>query len=294
MIPESLIVPEVRPEDWLKGDIAYEDRCDDWSKWMTTKEPQKFKFDSNGCTQTSGINSVEVQMNMLKSSMSIEALRWFTDNGYFDDNGNFDFSWRYTGIKAGCSINGSSHKSFWDSVRKWGLLPRRCLNYTMERSMGFSSQTDMCADFWDPSVITPEMEELAKGALKWVDFEYEYSWFNLGMTCPQSVLDYEIRHAPLHIGAPVCPDWNSGSVTACGSTRPAHSTLLWDAKPRIIRDHYNPYDKTLSPDYFIPIVVKGVVTLKRPKAIGDQMVELTTISRLLEILRKLKIWPLTD
>lgn len=265
--PKSLILPEITSTDYLKGDITYDARCLNWQPYLTTKEPQKFKFDSNGCTQASGINSIETQLNFLRNDFSVEALRWFTDNGYFDENGNFDISWRYTGIKAGCSINGSSHISFWDAVRKWGLLPRKMLNYTMEQSQKFYSQEEMCADFWNPAVITKEMETLAKGALQWINVEYEYTWYNLEKWCPSDLMKAELKHAPLHIGAAVCWTWNSGDVKSCGQTHPAHSTLAFkenDDQSTMIRDQYNPYDKKLSSDYPITIVMKGVVTVKDP------------------------------
>lgn len=286
----DLILPEIHEADWLKGAIAYEARVPTWSMWLTTKEPQKFKFDSNGCTQFSGINSVETQMNFLRPHMSDEAYAWFLDNGYIDGEGHFDFSWRYTGIKAGCSINGSAHKWFWDAVRTWGLIPRTMLTYTMAESQRHDTQESMCAEIWDKKAITPEMDALAAKSRQWLNTEYEYSWYNLNATCPREIIERELRHAPLHVGTPVCPTWNSGVVSPCGSTHPVHSTMMYDPTP-VIFDHYNPYSKTFSQDYFVPVVVKGVVTLRKAPVKVERTVELSTLKRLIEILIGMGAWP---
>ncbi len=289
--PNALIVPVIEHTDFTKGDIEYDLRCTDWTPFLTTKEPQKFKFDTNGCSQNSGINSIEIQFNFLRNDFSLEALKWFENNGYIDANGNFDFSWRYTGIKAGTTINGNSQLSLWDSVRHYGLLPRKMLNYTMEQSQKFNTQEEMCADFWNPKVITKEMESVALGSKKWFNTEYEYTWFNLNKSCPLDLLKTEVKHAPLHIGTPVCPDWNTGDMHPCGRVNPAHATTMYGAvlTGEQIFDQYNPYEKIMSVDYFIPIVVKGVVTVKA-QTIGQLRVPLSFFEMIKRLFRELGIY----
>lgn len=288
--PNTLILPPIEASDYMKGDIRYEVRCEDWRPLLTTKEPQKFKFDSNGCTQNSGINVTETQFNFLKKDMSSEMLRWFTNKGYIDANGNFDFSWRYTGIKAGCSINGSSHFSFWGALKTHGVIPRKMLNYTLEESQKFTNQEDMCADFWNSSVITSEMDALAQESKQWFDVAYEYTWYNLERGCPATLFMRELKHAPLHIGTAVCWNWNSEFLVPCEKDGASHSTMGWKAnvdESKVIRDTYNPYDKTIAAGYRIAVAVKGVITLKDPM-IGPNL-SLSVWERFIEILRQVGV-----
>lgn len=289
--PKALIVPLQKDTDYMRGRIVYEARCNDWMPFLTTKEPQKFKYDSNGCSQCSGMNCLETQLNFLKNDFTEEALKWFKDNGYFDDNGNFDFSWRFTGILAGTTIDGNSQVSFWDSVRHYGLLPHKDLNYTLEQSQKFDSQEDMCKDFWNLDAITPAMLAKAKQVLKYIDVEYEYVWYNLNKFAPVFLIANEVKQAPLHIGTPACFTWNSGNVKACGQTHPAHATMLFavnaDSSTQI-RDQYNPFDKTLSNDYPISVIVKGVVTTK--SQVSDKTpVKFSALIQFLLLLKKLGI-----
>lgn len=291
--PKALIVPPHNPLDFSQGIILFVSRCLDWRPYLPTYEPQRFYFDTNECSQLSGINNIETQANFLKSSMSAEAIKFFTDNGYFDANGSFAFSERYTGIKSGTSINGNSQKAFWDAVRKFGLYPRSKFAYTLAQSEAFSTQEAMCADYYDANKITPDMDALAIQVLEYFAIVYEYTWYNLTQTCPRDLMRTEVQHAPLQIGTPACPSWNSGNVTNCGETDVAHATFAYAINPDgsiADRDQYNPDDKTLSADYFVPIVIKGVVTVAVPAVNGNAMVSLSTIIEFFRFLIAAGLW----
>lgn len=292
MPPKALQLPKKDPNLFPKGDIPFVVRCKDWRPHLPTTEPQKYFYDTNECSQLSGVNSVETQLNFLKPTMSTEVIAWFNANGYIDTNGSFAISERYTAIKSGTSIDGNSQESFWNAIKAYGILPRWKLPYSMEQSMKFQTQEAMCADYYDPKSITPDMEMFAKQSKQYFDCVYEYIWYDLSKTCPRALMETEMQHAPLHIGTPACPTWNTGTVTNCGEMDVAHATMSPYIESSLItdiRDQYNPYDKTLSADYFIPIVIKGVITLSSG-TVNEPYVTLSVLLQFIQFLKDFGLW----
>jgi hypothetical protein len=266
--PIALKEPFITDQDYVQGgltSIDYVERnpAGDWSKWLPTREPQKFKFDTNECSTISATKALEIQFNFLRNDFSIEALQWFTANGYIDDNGNFNFSERFNGIMAGTSINGNSQNYVWESIRKVGLLPQKDLNYSYAQSENFLTQWDMCEDYYNPDVVTDFMKIKAKQVFRWITIQYEWVGANSKVSTPYVAIVKALKQAPVQIGAPACPDWNSGDVHPCGKTQAEHATTIygWTLNSYKDFDHYNPYLKTLSTDYFIPYAIKAVVTV---------------------------------
>lgn len=252
--------------------VAYEIRNQSgkWGEWQPRYEPQKFKFDTNGCVQFSFLNVVETQCNFLKAKHAFtkEQIDWFENNGYLV-NGDFEFSDRFMAIKAGCNVNGSVFSSPETTVRKVGLLPESDFTYSMADSLKFESQKDMCNDYYNPKLITPEMETKAKKVLDILDISYE--WVTNSKTDIEAMRK-ALKQSPLHVGVPVCLEtWNLGYVMPCGQTRPAHGVMIYeidDVGSAYFFDQYQPYLKNFATTYPIPIVMKVVVTVKNaPKPV---------------------------
>ncbi len=265
---KDIIVHGVNRKDWVKGDIDHKIRVPggDWTPYRCNYEPQKWGgFDTNECAQLSSINSVETQCNYLKEKgeFSEEAIKWFTDNGYFDENGLFDFSERFTAILAECSINGSSQWWAWQSMSDFGLLPWKDLHYTHEQASKFNSQVEMCKDYYNPSIITKEMREKAKQALKWIHIEYEWlrnQGVNQGDFSGNFNIDLE--QSPIGLGVPICNtgDWNTGNPGVCSLNTAHHAVMMYKQGSKVIWDHYNPATKVLPDEYTVFLAIKGVVT----------------------------------
>lgn len=272
MIPSAIILPEIQPTDYVRGSggqsIIHEDRVlnADWTAWLPSYEPQKFKFDTNECSQLSGINDVATQCNYLKANgkFSEVALKWFTDNGYFDENGSFAFSERYSGILSGTTINGNSPITFWKTATDYGLLPRKDLNFSMDESSIYTTQAEMCTAYYDPKVITAEMYAKAKKALNYITIQYQWIGKVPNTVSPDSEIKDALKQSPVQICTAACmATWNTGVVQYCGRTNIDHATMIYkmgDDNTHYIRDHYNPANKTLSPDYLIALATQGVVT----------------------------------
>lgn len=267
IIPNALLIPPLERSDFTRGTIPYiiNNPSMDWTIDLPTNRQQKFKFDTNECSQLSGCNTMATYCNFLKRTgkFPISTLKWFEDNGYFDDNGKFAFSEQFAGIISGTSINGGSQWEFWRSASRFGVLPRKDLNYTVEESQKFATQEAMCFDYYNKGNITPAMYAKALESLKYISISYEWVWYNLDKSCPFELIEEALKQAPLQIGTPVCMStWNSGNVKYCGLTNVGHASEMYGETLASwkIQDHYNPYQKTIEKDYFIPLITKGIIT----------------------------------
>lgn len=283
--PIALITKERDPRDYVRGINSQivptvNVPSGNWLAWLPTNEPQKFKFDSDECSQLSAINICETQCNWLKynNKFSQEALDFFNSNGYIDSNGSFAFSERFIGILSGTSINGNTITAFWDTVRKNGLLPRNDLNYTLAQSQQFLTQEAMCGDYYDKGYITQAMKDKALKSLSYIQVQYE--WVSDIVTA--------LKQAPIQIGIPVCVDnWNQTNVPFCPSTVPAHCVEVYaDNIGFYIRDQYAPYNKVLDKSYFIPQIIMGVITAVPISEVPNPPENVTIQKSFLDILKE--------
>lgn len=269
----SLVQSVIGEKDWVRGinsQITHQIRVPnkDWSPWISNFQTQKYKFDTNQCSQLSGINNTETQCNYLKATgkFSQAALRWFEENGYIDDEtGLFDFSERFTSILSGTTIKGGMQFAYWQTISKYGLLPWKDLHYTLEESMKFNTQEEMCNDYYNPAVITEDMRHKALQSLTWLKIQYEWIGAVPNTQTPINDVVTSLEQAPVHIGIPICNPviWNTGTVPFCGLRDPMHAVTLYSRSADgswNIRDHYHPENKVLAPAYYMPLTTLGVIS----------------------------------
>ncbi len=270
------VVVKVRPLDWALGGetgITYVERLEngDWEKYISGGEWQrrnvsgKLGYDTNSCVTFSGLNIIEMQINWMRSQDMIPAdvLVQMEDLGWFDDDGNANFSEWFSANTNGTTVDGNDLGSFWDGVRRDGLLGQK---------WGFAPNDFSSIDDWfDKSKITDEMRAKAKKALDLISINYE--WSVLGVQGQWSTFAREVKHAPLHIATPTCYGWNGEQgpiVPVCqGVTRLNHATSYIGQKAGVYHkdlDHYVPFVKELNWNYYIPYAIKGVVSLKQAPA----------------------------
>jgi len=270
-IPKGLISKPRQSTDFVKGitsTIPYlvRNATGDWRPYLPTYRQQKYgSWETNDCWCLAGINDIATQCNFLKAMGNFPqaSLDWFKANGYFDETGSFAFSERFIAIISGVRDEGNDQIELWRLARLNGLLPRADLTYTVAQAAQFGSQEAFAADYFNPAAIKPAMRQKALDCLKYLNIAYEWVGKE-GTMPPVTQMRATALHSPLQIGIPVCMEtYNSGNVQYCGETMPGHSVLnsfietngIYD-----IRDQYHPEDKTLSADYFIPMVTHGVIT----------------------------------
>ena len=252
------------PKDWIAGQetgIELVDiiKKDNWSNYLPSNERQIFKyFDSFACVTFSALNCVETQINFMVKHNLIpdEKLQKLKEWGYFDENGNFNVSDRFTAKMSGTTKLGNYMTNIWESIRKDGLVP--------EKMWPAGSEF-----VWDKyyEEIPQEIKDFGKNFLE--IFQVNYEFVVVYDSDYAERIKKHLQQAPLHIAAPVCPPWNTDKVLeACGDRKASHATMIYgytDSDYFNDFDHYNPFQKKLDWEYYIPFAIKGVVTISKDK-----------------------------
>ncbi len=219
-----------------------------WDQYLPTFESQLgVGFESNLCVTFSGLNVIETYVDFLVATKQLSDLtiQQLTDLGFFDENGKFNCNEMFSANLNGSTQNGNSLGNFWESIHRDGLLPQRDW-------LDIHTQVHSFSELYQP--VPQNLKDKAKKILNILDINFH--WVLTG-TPNLATLREALKQSPLHVATPVCPSWNSGDVTSCGSTQLAHATMIYgyDSTSEKDFDHYNPANKKLSTDYYIPYAI---------------------------------------
>lgn len=256
--------------------VGYEVRLKngDWFNYSATdekqySEPPNSNFDTSSCTTFSALNSLEAQVNWLVANGKIpeDVLKLLKELGFFDANGKFNCSDWFTAVMSGTKVGiGNDFGSVWDSIRNHGVLP--------ESKGRKPSDFTYATEYLDATKVTTEQKALA---LRFLEiFEVVYEYILTGTPSPETIA-YHLKHAPIHIAAPICEGWSApyGVVKKCPVLGVQHATLVDGVEDKVAIydfDQYVPFHKRLAWDYHIPWAVKGVLSLKAPKPKAEKPV----------------------
>lgn len=274
--------------------IPYEVRIPngDSSPYFGNYTGQKYgRFETSTCWMFGACNNIETQLELEAKfgRFSADQMKWFKDNGYIDEDGDFYLSRRWGAILSGAKDGGNDEAEAWKIAEKYGMIPFSMLPYSIEDTLDEETLKDFVDEYFDTRVITQEMKNLGKEFLKRVKIRSE----EFGTRWQDKKVDEIIKalkQASLQIGIPVPWYWNQMEVKWDGTTQPEHSVELYkyvlgDEYPYFIFDSYEPHLKQLSKDFFIPIATRGIVT-----AIPDMLTPTISISvwqRVVAILRRI-------
>ena len=275
-INHGVIEQEPQGFDWIAGaetGIAFIERMPaaNWEKFLSDPELQKSsKTDFMDCVTQSFLNELEAQFNWMAfvGAFTAEQIHWLTRQGYLI-GGKFNFSKRFTAKMSGTTIQGNSAQNVGNSARHDGLLPESDWPVTADMSW---------AEHY--AEIPQALKDKAKKILEIVEIAYEFVYIKGALGCQEAIKKH-IKQAPLQILAPVCSPWNTTEIIkSCGKAAAEHATTIYkfeDLKVFNDFDHYNPVLKRLDWDYYIPYVVKGVVSIKKEAVIPTKLLhEFTT------------------
>lgn len=255
---------------WLALPIQFEVRVptSDWSPLFGDFTDQRFgMWDSDSCWALASINSVEDQLEWLyKNNMfSVEAINFFTTNGYLDSKGDFSLSERFHEILCGQLDKGGTVAMATQSFQKRGFIPRPMLTYTPEQANSHSSREDFNNDYFNSKYVTSDMLALGVQSLKYINIAYQY--------LDKSLNDMRaaLQQAPICIGIPVPINWNTPFVQYNGDKSLDHEVELYaidDKGQSQIFDQYEPHLKTLSADYYIGVLTQIIVYARNPISVN--------------------------
>ncbi len=263
------IINDAKVKGWLATPIKYEVRNPngDWSPFMTAYEDQRWgSWDSDCCWALATLNTVAIGLEWLWTNhmFSEEAMNFFTKNGYIDPAGNFALSEMFIEILGGNKMNGGTAEEAAQLIQKYGFIPRSMLVYSMARSQACLNEDQFAADYFNTAQITQAMKDLGQKARTYVNVAYQRIG-NSYKTPDLATYQAALKFAPCALGLPIPADvsqWNAPVVQYDGGTVMAHETCGYAMTPRNeynILDQYNPFEKTLSPNYFIPSCIQVIL-----------------------------------
>lgn len=219
------VIPGRNPlgTDYVAADLPFEVVVanGDHTPWVPTNESQTAGSgtDRYNCVTQAHHNSIENTMmrDIAMGRMPATHIKWLKDNNYFDANGKVNFSERFNTITNGTIPNvGNYVWKVCEDGRVVGLIPQ---------SMLPDIPTMPNSEYFDASVITPQMRQMAKDFLTM--FQLPYGW--VGNT--PDAIDYHLRDVSLMVTKP--------GHEIVGVKRQSTSYLK-------INDSYNPFLKDLA------------------------------------------------
>ncbi len=261
--------------------IPYEVRVanGNWSTYFGKYNNQRWgDWDSNSCWCLSSVNSAEDQIEWLwKNGMfGPESKKFFTDNGYIDSDGDFSLSERFHEILCGNTDKGGGQEEAWQSFKTRGFIPRSMLTYSLEQSRKFKTKVDFNNDYFNPEQVTQKMIDLGQQSLEYIKVVYK-TIGELWTTPDKTILKAALKQAPMTLGIPIPYDtfgqclWNFDYVKFNGIKGLQHAIECYNINDKgeyMIFDQYLPNLKTLSPDYYIPKVIQGIINAAIPASIN--------------------------
>lgn len=264
------------PGDYVKGissSIPYSVRnpSGDWTDFFSpdswTDQLYEGKWDTDSCWLFNAFDQWEEQLEWLKANGQFgqDALSFLQSNGYFDADGHFDLSRDYLAVLGGLRNEGGSQIAAPQLLASYGAIGASSLSYSGDDG----TYQAFLTNYFNPGRVTPQMIALGKRFLQYVSVAYE--WIGDGNATPAIAdLRASLLQAPLSIGIPIPADaalWNSPSVKYDGSRTIEHAVTLLaveDDGTYKILDQYNPAVKTLSADYYVPLVNNTVLAAVSP------------------------------
>lgn len=247
-IKSGLIIEPIAPEDWLFGakGIDLEEKVSDgsWTPYLPSNEKQREGYESMGCTNWASLNCLEILFTWkIKSKLiSVGNLQWLSDNGYFDENGNINFSDNFDFLVANTDINsGNTLKAPAEAKRKYGLIPQKMMPMPTTE-----------AEFIDKSRITPQMYALGQEFLKRFPINYEFVY--------RADFVNALKISPL---AGACHAWDGTSMGVYIRVTDSinHAITIIDP-PTIWKayDSYDPFLKNLADNYlFLDYAIRYII-----------------------------------
>lgn len=227
------------------------------------------KYDTDSCWLFHAFDQWEEQLEWLKGNgqFSQAALDLFGQLGLFDADGHWDLSRDYLAVLGGLRNNGGSQITASQLLASYGAIGASRLSYAGQDG----TYQEFLGNFFDPSRVTAEMIQQGRQFLQYVNVAYE--WIGDGnSTPPLQDMRASLLQSPLGIGIPIPSNvraWNVPDVKYDGSRVVQHAVTLLAVNPDgsyKVLDQYNPAIKTLSADYYIPLVSNAVLTAAAPAA----------------------------
>jgi hypothetical protein len=250
----------------------------DSSPYFGTYEGQRYgAYDTQTCWSFAACELAETRLETLMKLDMIpdETMKWLKDNKYIDEDGDFYISRRWIAILSGTKDRGNYTMNFWEIAGEGGagLIPNWMLPYSHKDARDEHTREDFIDEYFDPKVITKEMEEMGKEFAKRFKMQAE-SLRGGFLNNISTQLQTYLKEGTMHIGVPVPKyTWNQEYVGMPEDNTPKHAVELYKFDPTsdypyYIYDSYEPHLKRLHKNYYIPIITRVLITPIKPKEVA--------------------------
>jgi len=204
----------------------------DWTKYLPQNENQaKDHFDTYNCVAFSACNAIEIYFTYLIKNKKISNLNyeWLISNGYIE-NGKINFSDRFVGKNAGTSIpEGNTGSRVANAIYDDGLVPEHVWPF----EAGMDEEDYYCKIPINIIILGLEFKKRFK-----INFE---SFFVKDI---KEALKYST--VQVYVNA-----WYSKNGVYYNPTKSVnHAVARYKNTTKQIYDHYDPFTKTLTSDYY--------------------------------------------
>ena len=244
----------------------------DSSPYFGSYESQRYgNWDTSCCWDFSATEVLETRLHILRDLNLIPAdtMKWLQDNGYIDSDGDFYLSRRWVAILSGVKSAGNNQINFWNIVGNGtnaGMIPNSMLPYNPQDAFKYTTQDDFNNDYFNPQVITKEMELMGKEFAKRFSIMAENMWGGQ-FDKVNAIFQTYLKEGSMQIGHPVPQDgsWNRQLVDyPVGNINAQHATEIYKFDPTqkypfYDYDSYMPNLKQLSANYYLPIITRVVI-----------------------------------
>lgn len=261
MNPKGLKI-EPRATDFVFGssspiELKTVNPSGDWTSRIFFYEPQKLKFETDGCVLFTFQESFDAQMDLIYPTLSLDTQNQIIEMGFMDTgtdgNQHFHSSPRFLEIMTGNYINGNNLYDAPDAARKYGVLPWKDLPFDANLTL--------------PEYFAPLPQMLMDKALKFRNLlggkEFiKYHWIINGGKKNLPLMYKALQQAPLCLGISVGDNWNQVNPTdPISGSSPAHSVMEYaqSGSNVLIYDHYEPSKKILDAGFEIPYALQSIV-----------------------------------
>ncbi len=227
----------------------------DFKQYLPTYENQFFKWgDAFDCTSYAFLNYNELKQRrqIENKTMSIDALKFLSDNGYFDDEGKVNYSDQFTAIMSDNTKIGNTHENVLASALRDGLIPDKM----------FQDNPQTWDEYYDRAKITPAMKALGQEWLK-----------HFTITNVNKFAKLEVSDDILWATIPVCPGYNSGQIIQACALPQSHSVVInVGTAYHEMLDSYPPNYKKLASNY--PIFAKWTFNIFEEFIINNNLMKI--------------------
>lgn len=272
MVPESCLDTAPGIKDYFFGkETAFDSGVDkiNWESKIPEFEIQYQRkkkgslnsvFDTSSCVTFSVLSAIESFFEHIKNKIPKEDLLSLEKAGFIDD-GKLNLSDRDIASRSGTQESiGNNFAKVLETIRVEGVIP--------EKDHPFDTSIKSWSEYM---VDGPQLQEKRDLFKRIFDIKWEWLfWAGDGLSHDEKInrIDLALKDSAVCVSSPICSGWSrfkpANVIEWCNEKKGGHATMHLSNKQKRL-DTYEPFVKTLKPDYWIQHAVRVALILNKKK-----------------------------